>query len=81
MLIRLADGNLPLDDEGLLKESEYVVISDKLVGFEKTNLFVADGYIYFATQCQENEGGENAKDRVWAKEIVEFYRVNIRKFT
>ena len=79
LLVRLNNGELPVDDDGLLKESEYIVITDRLVGFQCSGLFVSGDYLYFATQCQENEGGANAKDRVWANEIVEFYRIKLDK--
>lgn len=69
-----------IDANGNLKMDEYcATVSSKLCGFEATNLFIGGNYLYFASPCQENEGGEDAgnNSEVWAKYRVVFYRINL----
>lgn len=81
MLLKLnADGSIVTDENGLVKDDYYITMSDKLCGFEASNLFIAGNYLYFTSPCQEDEGGEGAGiDPVWAKDRVEFYRIKLDK--
>lgn len=76
MLMRLGqDGNVVTDDNGLVKDEYFITMSDKLCGYEATNLFIHGDYLYFVTPCLENESG----DKVWAKERVVFNRIKLDK--
>ncbi len=80
MLIKLdSNGKIVTDEEGLLHDDYFIYMSNQLSGFEATNLFISGDYLYFTTQSQENYGGENYKDNVWAKEIVVFNRIKLDK--
>ncbi len=71
-----ANGDLILNDDGLLGDDYYRVMSDKLCGFEATGLYIFGDYLYFTSPCQENEAG---KDGEWAKGRVDFYRIKLDK--
>lgn len=72
------NGNVITDENGVMK-SEYInTMSDKLCGFEATSLFIGGNYLYFTSPCQEDESS-SSKDKVWAKERVEFYRIKLDK--
>ena len=76
MIARLDDeGNLVTDDNGQVKDDYLRVMSDKLCGFEATDLYVFGEYLYFTSPCEENdsETGE------WAKNLVEFNRIKLDK--
>lgn len=68
------NGNLILNDEGLLGDDYYRVMSDKLCGFEATGLYIFGDYLYFTSPCQENEAGTDGE---WAKGRVDFYRIRL----
>ena len=73
MIVKLDEnGNLVLNDEGLLGDDYYRVMSDKLCGFEATGLYIFGDYLYFTSPCQENEAGTDGK---WPKARVDFYRI------
>ncbi len=69
------NGNVILNESELMDDSYYRIMSDKLCGFEATNLFIYGDYLYFASPCQENESGDNE----WAKQRVDFYRIKLDK--
>ncbi len=69
------NNNLVTDDEGLLKDDYYITMSNKLCGYEATNLRIFGDYLYFVTPSLENESG----DEVWAKERVVFNRIKLDK--
>ena len=76
MLMKLDEnGNVVRDEDGLLKDDYYIKMSNKLCGYEATNLFISGNYLYFATPSLENESG----DKVWAKERVVFKRIKLDK--
>lgn len=76
MLMRLdAEGNVVTGDNGLVRDEYYVTMSDKLCGYEATNLYVHGEYLYFVTPSAENEKG----DKTWAKDRVVFNRVKLDK--
>lgn len=74
------NGNIVTDEKGLIKDDYYISLSNRLCGFEVTNLYVAGEYLYFATPSKENKGGDKAgTDPEWAKDYVEFYRIKLDK--
>lgn len=76
MLMKLnSDGEVVLNDDGLVKDEYYITMSNKLCGYEVTNLFIFKDYLYFVTPSLENESG----DKVWAKERVVFNRIKLDK--
>ena len=76
MLMKLNEnGEVVTDDSGLLDDDYYITMSNKLCGYEATNLFISGNYLYFATPCLENESG----DKVWAKERVTLNRIKLDK--
>ena len=82
MLMKLDQyGNVVTDENGLLDDEYYISMSDRLCGFQATNLYISGNYLYFTSPCQENKGGDDASDnkKTWAKEIVEFYRIKLDK--
>ena len=81
MLVKLtADGEVVKGGD-LLTDEYYITMSEKLCGFEATNLFIAGEYLYFTSTCQENLGGEYASNgkTEWAKNIVDFNRIKLDK--
>ena len=81
MLMKLDEnGNIVTDEKGLLKDDYYITMSNKLCGYEATNLYIHGEYLYFATPTMENESKETAgaKD-VWAKERVVISRIKLDK--
>lgn len=76
MLMKLdSNGQVVTNDEGLVQDDYYITMSNKLCGYEATNLFVWGDYLYFATPSLENESG----DKVWAKERVVINRIKLDK--
>lgn len=76
MLMKLdSNGNVVTDDDGLLRDDYYITMSNKLCGYEATNLFICGEYLYFVCPSAENESG----DKVWAKERVTFNRIKLDK--
>ena len=76
MLLKLGqNGEVVLDDDGLVEDDYYITMSAALCGYEVTNLHIFGDYLYFVTPCLENESG----DKVWAKERVEFKRIKLNK--
>ena len=76
MLMKLnANGELVTDENGLVDDDYYITMSNKLCGYEVTDLFIHGDYLYFVTPCLENETG----DEVWAKERVVFKRIKLDK--
>ena len=69
-----ANGNMVVDSNKLMMEDYYRTMSNKLCGFEATNLFIFGDYLYFTSPCLENESGKNGE---WAKTRVVFYRVKL----
>lgn len=54
---KLQNGNLSYDEDGNLQNAERIV--DKIVGFEKSKLYIFGDYIYYATpntEKKENDG-------------------------
>lgn len=80
MIAELDENGNVITDENLVMKNEYInTMTDKLCGFEATNLFIGGEYLYFTSPCQENESENSSKDPVWAKERVEFYRIKLDK--
>lgn len=76
MLMKLdSNGQVVTDENGLLKDEYYITMSNKLCGYEATNLFIHGSYLYFVSPCLENESG----DEKWAKERVVFNRIKLDK--
>ncbi len=76
MLMKLDEnGNVVRNDAGLLHDDYFITMSDKLCGYQATNLFISGDYLYFVTPSLENESG----DKVWAKERVVFSRIKLDK--
>ena len=68
------NGNLVVDENGCVTNAR--VLSSNLCGFEATNLFAYNGYLYFTTPCLENVAGK-VDESDWAKERVVFNRMNL----
>ncbi len=66
-------GNIILNEDDLLDDEYYRIMSDRLCGFEATGLYIFGDYLYFTSPCQENESG----DEVWAQNRVDFYRIRL----
>lgn len=82
LLMKLdSNGEVVTDEKGLLKDEYFITMSDKLCGFEATNLFIYGEYLYFTSPCQDNEGGESAANtnKKWARDRVDFYRIKLDK--
>lgn len=81
MLMKLdEEGNIVTNDDGLLKDEYYITMSNKLCGYEATNLYIHGEYLYFATPTMENESKETAGSKdVWAKERVVISRIKLDK--
>ncbi len=76
LLMKLDEHNrVVTNTEGLLKDEYFITMSNKLCGYEATNLRIFGNYLYFTTPCLENESG----DEVWAKERVVFNRIKLDK--
>lgn len=73
------NGNVITDENGIMKNDYINTMTDKLCGFEATNLFIGGDYLYFTSPCQEDESENAGSDPVWAKERVEFYRIKLDK--
>lgn len=71
-----ANGEIVKTSDGSLNDEYYRYMSHKLCGFEATNLYIFDNYLYFVSPCQENEQGHHGQ---WAKQLVEFYRIKLDK--
>ena len=76
MLAKLgADGQLVTNETGSIRDDYFITMSNKLCGYEATDLFIHGNYLYFVSPCLENETG----DEVWAKERVVFNRIKLDK--
>ncbi len=72
------NGQIIRDDKGLLQDEYCTVMSDQLAGFEASDLFIYDNYLYFTSPCQQNQRPESGDDEmVWAKKRVDFNRINL----
>lgn len=69
------NGNLIKNADGVLNDEYYRTMSDKLCGFEATNLYIFGDYLFFASPCLENETDKNGGGL--ANERVVFYRVKL----
>lgn len=67
------NGEIVLNEDDLLDDEYYQVLSDKLCGFEATSLSIYGDYLYFTSPCQQNDSSTES----WAKTWVDFYRVNV----
>lgn len=72
-------GNVKTDENGVMKSSSINTMTDKLCGFEATNLFIGGDYLYFTSPCQEDESENAGSNPTWAKDRVEFYRIKLDK--
>ena len=81
MLTKLDEnGNIVTDENGLLKDDYYITMSNKLCGYEATNLYIHGEYLYFATPSLETESKETSGSKdVWAKERVVISRIKLDK--
>ena len=76
MLTKLDEnGQVVKNEEDLMHDDYYISMSNKLCGYEATNLYIHGEYLYFATPSIEDEKG----DRVWAKERVVINRIKLDK--
>ena len=76
MLMKLdANGDVVRNSDGLVNDDYYITMSNKLCGYEVTNLFISGNYLYFVTPCLENEND----NKTWAKERVVFNRIKLDK--
>lgn len=76
MLMKLgANGEVVTNENGLLRDEYFISMSNRLCGYEATNLFIHGEYLYFVSPCLENESG----DKVWAKDRVVFNRIKLDK--
>lgn len=66
-----ADGELVLDENELLDDENYRVLSAKLAGFEASDLSIHGDYLYFTSPCQQDA------DKEWAKKRVDFCRIKL----
>lgn len=71
-----SNGEIIRNEDGLIGDDYYRVMSDRLSGFEATGLFVYGDYLYFASPCQEDEVNDSG-DFEWAKQRVDFYRIRL----
>lgn len=67
---RLDEGQLVLDEDGVLAEMELVV--PKVVGFSNTNLFIYDNYIYYGTPNMKYD-----KDGELRTDLIDFCRAKL----
>ena len=68
--VKMEDGKLVYDEDGILQNVELVV--PKIVGFENTNLFIFDDYIYYGTpNTQNDQTGELRND------LIDFCRAKL----
>lgn len=75
-----SNGNVVTNENGLINDDYSITLSNRLCGFEATNLYLAGDYLYFATPSKENKGGKDAgTNPEWAKDYVEFYRIKLDK--
>ncbi len=72
-------GNFVRDDEGYMTDDYMRVVSDKLAGFDATDLYIFGDYLYFVSPSTENESGKIGKTE-WAKDRAVFYRVKLNNF-
>lgn len=80
MIAELDENGNVITDENNVMENDYInTMTDKLCGFEATNLFIGGNYLYFTSPCQEDESENSGSDPVWAKDRVEFYRIKLDK--
>lgn len=76
MLAKLNEyGELVVDENGQIKDENYITISDRLAGFEATDVAVFGDYLYFTTVCQEDD----AETEEQAKSLVDFNRIKLDK--
>lgn len=68
------NGGIVLNDDKLLHDDYYTAMSNKLCGFEATNLYIFGEYLYFTSPCQLDDTNET-----WAKGRVDFYRIKLDK--
>ena len=71
-----SNGEIIRNEEGLISDDYYRVMSDRLAGFEASELYVYGDYLYFASPCQEDEINDSG-DMEWAKQRVDFYRIRL----
>lgn len=76
MLAKLNEyGELVVDENGQIKNENYITMSDRLAGFEATDVAVFGNYLYFTTVCQEDD----AETEEQAKSLVDFNRIKLDK--
>lgn len=67
------NGDIMLNEKGLMRDEHYRTMYSKLAGFEATGLYIFGDYLYFTAQCQNNESG----DTEWASDRVDFNRIKL----
>ena len=67
---KMVDGELVYNEDGVLQNVELVV--PKIVGFENTNLFIFDDYIYYGTPNTQND-----KDAELRNDLIDFCRAKL----
>lgn len=76
MLAKLnSAGELVVNDNGEIQDEYFIRMSDKLSGFEATDLAVFGDYLYFTSVCQEDD----AETDEWANTLVDFNRIKLDK--
>ena len=76
MLAKLSDnGELVVNDNGEIKDENLIHISNKLAGFEATDLAIFGNYLYFTSHNQQDDS--STED--WGKGWVDFNRIKLDK--
>lgn len=78
MVAVLKDGQLQLDDDGYLQDEYSRTMTDTLVGYEITDLYIVGDYLYFATPVIE-AAADSSGDFTWDKTMVDIARVHLGK--
>ena len=67
---KMVDNKLVYDEDGVLQNVELVV--PKIVGFENTNLFIFDDYIYYGTPNTQNDKSGKLRN-----DLIDFCRAKL----
>ncbi len=78
MVAVLDNGELQLDDDGYMQDEYCKTMSDTLVGYEITDLYIVGDYLYFATPVIE-AAADSSGEFTWDKTMVDICRVHLGK--
>lgn len=76
MVAVLDNGRLSLDEDGYIQDEYCKVMSDTLVGYEITDLYIVGDYLYFATPVVE-AAADSSGEFTWDKTMVDIARVHL----